>query len=91
MIDERDNKIEDRRLDDRFSDVRAFPRGRGAGEREDAGADNGADPEAGQVESVERALHLALRRLRLANQKLRALGLEKFRCHECPPVISLRM
>ena len=37
-------KIEDRRLHDRLPDVRAFPRGRGAGEREYAGADDGADP-----------------------------------------------
>ena len=31
-------------------DMRAFPGGRGAGERENSGADDRADPEAGEIE-----------------------------------------
>ena len=45
----------------------ALPCGSGAGERENSRADDRADAEAGEIEGGERALHLAIGRLRFAN------------------------
>jgi hypothetical protein len=57
VIDERDDEIEDRRLYDRFPDVRAFSRGAVPASAK-CRRDDGADSEAGQVEGGERALIL---------------------------------
>jgi hypothetical protein len=60
-------------------------RGGRSGERKNAGADDRADAQRGQIERGERTLHQAIRMFRFPDQKLRAFRFEKLRSH----VVSL--
>ena len=87
VVDVSDDEVEDRRLHDRLPDTRRLAGGRGAGERENSRTDDRADAETGEIEGGQRALHLAVRRFRFADQEFRAFRLKKFGCHECSPVV----
>ncbi len=53
MVKKCDDKIEHRRFDNGFADLRGLARRSGAGKREDARADDRADAKAGKIQHVE--------------------------------------
>src|SRR5262249_42868323 len=72
------NKVDDWR----FKTRRKCLAGRsGSREREDSGADDCANADAGQRDRSECAFHLPLRRLCFGDQLIRTFGSEKWKCH----------
>ena len=72
---------------DKIDDWRFKPRRKGltgdcgSDKRENSRANDGADADAGEIEAVERAFHLPVRRGRFGDQMIRTFSSEQLKCH----------
>ena len=71
------DEIKNWRFHDRFPHARGLAGGSGAGECENAGANDRADAETGKIKCGERAFQFALGRRGLPHQQLRTFGSKK--------------